>query len=379
LAGNYELMNNIDCSATSAWNSGAGFEPIGYCGVCQYCGTSQCAPDFTGTFNGNSYTITGLQINRPAQNGVGLFGQVISSTCEGRMPFIGNVTLSDVNIIGNSNIGGLIGYAECYSVSNVTASGNIFSHDYDAAGIMGQAVVVEMSDVHNSIDVTSEGAFPGGIVGDLLYSNLSNCSNNGDVYTSWQYIGGIAGEVYESNVNGCTNYGTIQTTIDPALMSEVGGIGGTVLNGNITNSKNFGSIIGYSYVGGLVGMAGRGGSIVNSYSKGSVSGTSVTGGLIGAVSAGYPTYPTIKNSFATGELLVSGSGLIGSNGGSTVTNTWWYNSSNVCCGSGSCASCTKASGVSDFYSSSHAVYTTAPVWDSNWVWSGTTYPTLAWE
>lgn len=57
----YELANDIDASATSGWNAGAGFLPLGQLGV-----------DFTGSLNGRGYTISNLFINRPTEY-VGLF------------------------------------------------------------------------------------------------------------------------------------------------------------------------------------------------------------------------------------------------------------------------------------------------------------------
>ena len=53
LSGTYALGRDIDAGVTSGWNSGAGFSPIGG-------GTS-----FTGNFDGQGHTISGLFINRP--------------------------------------------------------------------------------------------------------------------------------------------------------------------------------------------------------------------------------------------------------------------------------------------------------------------------
>ena len=63
LGGDYYLANDIDCSCTSGWNGGAGFEPIG-----------SDSNMFTGTLDGKGYKITHLYINRPSTNYVGLFG-----------------------------------------------------------------------------------------------------------------------------------------------------------------------------------------------------------------------------------------------------------------------------------------------------------------
>ena len=62
LAGRFVLGSNIDATATSSWNAGAGFTPIGN-------GTT----GFSGAFDGLGHTISSLNINRPTTSYVGLF------------------------------------------------------------------------------------------------------------------------------------------------------------------------------------------------------------------------------------------------------------------------------------------------------------------
>ncbi|MCS6997645.1 MAG: filamentous hemagglutinin N-terminal domain-containing protein, partial [Casimicrobiaceae bacterium] len=66
LAGNWALGADIAASATSGWNSNAGFVPIGG------------STPFTGRFEGLGHTISGLTINRPSDSEVGLFGRTDS-------------------------------------------------------------------------------------------------------------------------------------------------------------------------------------------------------------------------------------------------------------------------------------------------------------
>jgi hypothetical protein len=61
LNGNYYLTADIDASDTATWNDGDGWEPI---------------EAFSGTLDGCSYTITGLTINRPSEDYVGLFSKL---------------------------------------------------------------------------------------------------------------------------------------------------------------------------------------------------------------------------------------------------------------------------------------------------------------
>ena len=89
----FGLANDIDASTAGSWNLGTGFTPIG----------NNSTP-FTGTFNGNSYTISNLFINLPTTNDVGLFGYTSGATIE-------NVGLVNANITGQSGVGALVGYA----------------------------------------------------------------------------------------------------------------------------------------------------------------------------------------------------------------------------------------------------------------------------
>lgn len=106
----YILANNIDAGGTQYWNSGAGFKPIGD------------ISEFTGSFNGGGYTITGLTINRPGTDYVCLFGYSSGA--------IGNVGLVDCSITGNNYIGGLAGF------NNAIISDSFWNTDtYSSSGV----------------------------------------------------------------------------------------------------------------------------------------------------------------------------------------------------------------------------------------------------
>src|SRR5690606_8253919 len=87
-AADYVLGNDIDASATSGWNSGAGYD---------------CIFTFTGDFDGRGYTIDNLTINRPASADVGMVGRLSSPGS------VSNVRLSNVSISGSSRVGALVG------------------------------------------------------------------------------------------------------------------------------------------------------------------------------------------------------------------------------------------------------------------------------
>jgi len=120
LAGRYALGSNINATATSTWNVGLGFAPVG-----------DLTTNFTGTFDGLGHTITGLFIVRPAADYVGLFGYKIGAA-------ISNVGLVDANITGLNYAGVLAGYntgtiSNSYSTGSVTGSS---SSNY-VGGLMG--------------------------------------------------------------------------------------------------------------------------------------------------------------------------------------------------------------------------------------------------
>ena len=108
----YELGNDIDASDTKNWNDGAGFIPVG-----------NAENSFTGTFDGNNFSITDLYINRN-QDYVGLFGKAGG--------IIQDVRITNLTILsgGSSCIGGLVGRHVGRDISNVHITGHIEGYDF---------------------------------------------------------------------------------------------------------------------------------------------------------------------------------------------------------------------------------------------------------
>ena len=97
LSGKYILMNDINLSSIDNW------EPIG-----------SDSARFTGTFDGNGHVIKNLTINRPDGQAAGLFGYTNKAT-------IKNLGLENVDVSGNNNVGGLLGWHYQASISNCYA------------------------------------------------------------------------------------------------------------------------------------------------------------------------------------------------------------------------------------------------------------------
>ncbi|MEG2268819.1 MAG: hypothetical protein RSC68_31370, partial [Acinetobacter sp.] len=103
LIGNYVLGADIDAAATSGWNAGAGFNPIG-----------NNTTNFSGILDGLGHTISNLTINRPTTDYVGLFGRTNGAS-------IRNIGLLGGSVKGNGSVGGLVGYNNS-SISNAYAT-----------------------------------------------------------------------------------------------------------------------------------------------------------------------------------------------------------------------------------------------------------------
>ncbi len=215
LAAHYVLMNDIDCSDTVNWNSGAGFEPIG-----------NSINPFIGTFDGQGHIITALFINRPNTVCVGLFGYIKSVE-------ISNVGLEDVDITGYHYAGGLVGWNYYGAVTNSYATGSVTGNEYACPEYIGGLVGLnDRGNITNSYATgsVSGGSFVGGLVG-------------------WNWYGAVTNSYATGSVNGnmC-----------------VGGLVGWNYYGAVTNSYATGSVSGNYYAGGLVGF-NRSASISNCY------------------------------------------------------------------------------------------------------------------
>jgi hypothetical protein len=296
LSGDYLLVNDIDCSDTVSWNAGAGFISIDGVG------------GFTGTFDGQGYTISDLYIDNNLKDDVGLFGFVTGS--------ISNVNLIDIDITGNNEVGGLVGFLEWGgSVDNCNISGEIYGNDY-----VGGLVGFHSGNINNSHTT-------GSVTGNDGVGGLVGISDAGNIYNSYSledynvnganYVGGLIGYNY-GVINNCYTTGTTIGSGD-----AIGGLVGYNDYGSlIINSYAIGEVYGNSYLGGLVGFNANAGYIESSYAIGDVTGVSAVGGLVG-----YNEYVGfINNCYATGDVYGDDDnsftgGLVGVNDGN-ISNSY---------------------------------------------------------
>ena len=118
LGANYELAVNIDASPTESWNDGKGFKPIG----------EESSP-FTGIFNGNGKSVSGLSIDRAQDNDTGLFGYVESAE-------IHSFGIYGAEVNGNKDVGGLVGYNDKGLVEKTYFEGSV-AGDENSGGLVG--------------------------------------------------------------------------------------------------------------------------------------------------------------------------------------------------------------------------------------------------
>jgi hypothetical protein len=298
LAASYKQTANIDLE-------GCNWTPIGS-------GTS-----FSGTFDGQGLTITGLTIpgtppGTTAPNNQGMFGQTSGANLK-------NIGLVNVSVTGRVHVGGLVGENKG-TITNSYATGAVRGMN-DVGGLVGYSTGA-ITNSYATGAVAGDNSV-GGLVGRNLGSLaiITNSHASGAV-NGLENVGGLVGLNQDGDVTN--SYATGEVTGN----NDVGGLVGENLGRPtaITNSYATGAVSGTGdRVGGLVGD-NHDGSVTNSYATGAVAGQADVGGLVGRNfgSAGSTTF--VANSYSTGAVRGTGDnvgGLVGFTSGATVTNSFW--------------------------------------------------------
>ena len=246
------------------------------------------ASPYTGIFDGQNHTISGLYFNQEDSYDVGLF-----SRNNGK---IANAGILDSYFYGTSKVGGVCGNNYTGTITNC----------YNTGSVSGLGTL-------------------GGVSGYNSKGTIINSYNAGSV-SGLEYVGGVSGINYTGSVSGINYTGSITDCYNIGSVSGsegyVGGVNGYNDGGIITNSYNAGGVSGIErYVGGVNGY-NDGGTITNCYNTGSsVSGSGYVGGVNGRNKG------TITNCYNTSS--VSGKeryvgGVIGRNeSNATITNCYY--------------------------------------------------------
>jgi hypothetical protein len=193
-------------------------------------------PYLAGEFDGNGHKIWNLSFNFGFVSSVGLFGYLGSGAKVSRL------SVENVNIIGDRQVGGLVG-GSAGTVTNSHAGGSV-SGRLHVGGLMGVNDGGTVNDTYSAGSVGG-GSSVGGLVGWNVWGSISSCYSICNVKGE-SSIGGLVGEDY----------------------------------GSVSNSHSTGSVTGQSAVGGLVGNSHEG-TVSNCYSTGGVAGQWEVGGLVG--------------------------------------------------------------------------------------------------
>ena len=196
---------------------------------------------YTGTFDGQGYTISGLYFNNPTSSYVGLFGSI------GANGKISNVGVLD-SYFQFSELGGGVCGVNYGTVRDCKNTGSV----------RGLAAIGGVCGLNEK----------GGIIENSF--NEGTVSGTGD---NVQQVGGVCGY----------NNGTIKSCYNTASVSgqnSVGGVCGFNSRGIITNCFNEGTVSGQTFVGGVCGN-GCGVTTTNCFNGGFVSGQSHVSGVCG--------------------------------------------------------------------------------------------------
>lgn len=338
------------------YHFGKGFVPIG----------NSLRDCFTGVFYGQGHTVGGLRVTAgDFGDNKGLFGYVTDGDNR-KGGKIYDLNLVNSYVSGNSNVGGLIGYASCAQINNCSAVTGLDAKE-NVGGVIGLAENTVVSgcsasgvttldfssgEVSKSVETINAEKNAGGVVGCAKGKDgkIEKCSNSLNFKSPSDCVGGIVGNVTDCIVSNNKNYGDITSTVSYGVAS-VGGIVGKktiTIYGDLTfvgYSANFGAVNAQSVsgvCGGIIGVASspfkkQSYSVNYSYNCGKISGSGACGGIVGMADSEGSSVD-VKYSYNTGD--ISGStycaGIFGkTNDGSVIDNC--YNIGAISSGGSYCA------------------------------------------
>lgn len=245
--------------------------------------------DYTGTFDGNDYTISNLTVTCTTSSSGGLFTSV------GSGGVIKNLNITNGSVTGSSNFpyaAGIVGVNEG-TVTRCTFSGTVTNK-------------------------FSTAAYSGLIVGSNI-GILSYCTGWGEVNGKGPALGGVAGG-NSGTMSYCNSFATVTNSAAASSNYDTGGVVGTnVTAGKVISCYQYGTVTGNgNTIGAVVGASA--GTVENCYyydtnTSGTLYGIGGTADASGVVEA------KTTAQFASGEVCY----LL--NGGNT-TSAWYQNIDN---------------------------------------------------
>ena len=339
------FKQTADIALTGAWS------PIGIFGKNAYGYGNR---PFSGTYDGNAKTISGMTITDTAGY-TGLFGltrgsHISNVVIKGAKMNVGtvagvlagladsvtveNCTIESAEIKGTDRVGGLVGEAKNVTVTNVSVAGTV-SGTNNVGGILGSVQNGTLTKLTNSASVSGNSTV-GGVVGGSSsvgeQSSISMAINNGTV-SGTKDVGGVVATLSSTKLEKAGNYGAV--TADESQLSNAGGVVAVASNKSVvnevfntgavtvkkvmavggvigslkavtaTNLFNLGEVSGQaSNIGGLVGIVDGSANLESAYNAGKVPDSNLSGTVAGKVTAA----ATVKNVYF--DKTVGGSCLV---------------------------------------------------------------------
>jgi flagellar basal body rod protein FlgG len=386
LNGHYRLTGDINLN-------GIDWSPIG----------SESNP-FTGILDGNGHTISNLSVTGYKRLS-GLFGACSNQTIKNLT--LSNVAISITNVTAQIFVGSLVALETGTesSISNIITSGliTIASHSSTitscAGGVIGYATCPSLEDLSNDVSVSSA-TYVGGIAGISSGSSYCGLYNSGTI-SSTKYAGGLfssitnAAIIKESSnagsvvavesaggliasgrtitVDECFNSGAVTCTGTSSNQYTAAGlVSGTYFCApTINNSYNTGAITSPGMAGGIVGYIASDVHITHCYNSGKVDGDYYSGGILPFALSNVSITESINHGNVTGNAMKS-----------TLAHAQMGNNVSIDSSYYSCSTSglTDTSGIFTTEKYSSVFYVDTLFWDDEiWSFSDSSYPTLAWE
>jgi hypothetical protein len=259
-------INDIDLSTYDHNNDGQGWLPIG---------GANSGNSFEGNYDGQDYVIFNLTINRPNSSNVGLFGLVGVKNPTGNVS-VKNLGLKNINITGDNGVGALIG-------GLISNKSTIIEFAYALDGqVVGNANLGGLIGYSNSyINTASTTEKP------VIRKTFSSVNVNWAQLKTGSNFGGLIGSSFASIITN--SYSRSNVTVDntSAGISSLGNIGGLI--GSASNKTE----ISYSYSTGIV--TGTGSPTINHI-----------GGMIGISEGNVSTTRSFWDTQSSGQLYSDG-------------------------------------------------------------------------
>jgi hypothetical protein len=252
-------------------------------------GVDEASP-FSGVFDGDGHTVSGLGRNSTKEYSSGaLFGYLtgtvkglglIDPNVGGRLLYhtgtlvgdnhgtVANCYAHDVNVVGGGWYAGALVGRNLGTIADCNSTGTV--HDRSAGGLVGRNGGT-ITGCRSAATVSGDDVI-GGLVGSNVSGTIENSCSTGTV-TGDDRTGGLVGHSHEGTITCCYSAAVVTGN------DGVGGLIGENWLGLVTNCHSASNVKGDRLTGGLVGDSG-GGAITNCYAVGSVVGRWPAGGIV---------------------------------------------------------------------------------------------------